>query len=150
MPPLISTIQQEKMWYLLNKGSARGLASGTGISRYKIQQLANKGLALRGTELKVFNNIYRKWNYSDLRAQGFNVSQARRFQSANITNTRDVRNRFQNVSEYLTDGAYAAMKTSRDIRGVLYDEDMLWSEAKDAILDGLSKSKKKIEDWENY
>lgn len=150
MPPLISTIQQEKARYLLGKGTQRAIASATGVSRYKLQQLTFKGRALTGSDLKAFNNYYRRWNYTDLRTQGFSVTQSRRFQSANVARTASIRLRFQNISEYLSEGAYAAMKKSRDIKGIAYDDDLLMSEAQDAILDGLRKSKKTIEDWENY
>lgn len=146
----MSVGQQNRLLFMTDILSRKAIAREANISLYKLRLLERQGRSLGGNELNRFVNLSRRISYQDLRIRGFNITQARRFRSQSIVNLKSTHQRMEKIQEYLTDGVFASMKVSRDRQGIGYDEDLLWSEAQDSLFKGLQRSKKTIEDWENY
>ncbi len=146
----MSVVQQNRLGFMLDFTSRRAIARQADISLYRLRQLEHTGASLTGKELNRFVNLSRRFTYRDLRIRGFSTSQATRYRGNSIDNLRLQHGRMERIQDYLTGGAFAAMKASRDRQGIAYNEDSLWIEAQESIFNGLAKSRRTIEDWENY
>lgn len=146
----MSIIQQDRLLFMTDFMSRKGISRQANISLYRLRRLEREGISLTGSELSRFTNLSRNLAYSDLRIRGFNVRQARRFRSVSIVNLRLTHGRMEKIQDYLSRGVYIQMKRSRDRLGVPYDENDLWRQAQEALFEGLQKSTTTIEDWENY
>lgn len=147
---LYSKIQQGRLEFMTDFMSRRAIARQANISYYRLSKLATEGIALSGAEATRMRNLSRKLSYQDLRLSGFSASQARRFRGASVENLGNVKRRFKRIQDRLTEGVYTSMKAEMERKGAIYDDQILKEKAREALIKGLAKSKKTIEDWENY
>lgn len=150
MAPLISIGQQNRLEFVTGFISRKAVAREANISYHRLTRLAREGIALTGDEAKRMLNVSRKFSYTALRKAGMSARQARRFRGGSMATIGELKSRMDSIQDYLSEGAFASMKKARDIRGIAYDEDLLMSDAQDAVYNGLRRSRKTIEDWENY
>ena len=132
------------------KLSRRSISRATGIPTSTLFRVEKQQIIMPIKYKLSLRRVYQREAYRTLREDGMSVSQANRFKWTNPESVIMKSGRMKSVVQYLREGAFQAKMTSLDKQGISYDLGELWDNMGKAVKDGLSKSKKELEEWEEY
>lgn len=130
--------------------SRRSVSRATGIPASTLFRVEKQQAILPRKYNLSLRRLYQRQAYKILREEGMSVSQSNRFKWLTPESIIIKRGTMQSVTQFLTEGAYEARRVSLDKQGISYKDLEIWEEMNKAVKDGLRKSKKEMEEWEEY
>lgn len=130
--------------------SRRSISRATGIPTSTLFRVEKQQAILPTKYNLSLRRVYQRQAYKILRDEGMSVSQSNRFKWLTPETIMIKRGSIQTVVQFLTEGAFVAKKVSLDKQGISYRDLELYEEMNQKVKDGLRKSKKELEEWEEY
>ena len=141
------TIAQRRIEFIRSTRSDRWIARESGIPRSTIGYVRRGERVLSTDQQKLMRNVYQREAYSRMRDTGFSRTQARRYTWYATETTGRMLSEMKLVVDRFTAGAVGSQISKLRRAGLSYDEDALWKEMRQKVIEGLQRSKHPVEDF---
>lgn len=146
----MTSITQRRMSFIYGDKTTKWLRDETGISQRRLNRIA-EGLRLpTANQRRLIRNTYQREARSVLKGAGFSAKQGDRFASYKPESVTQVRKDLTNKIDWLTEGLASQRRAALDKAGTPYDELDVFYQAREDIQQGVARSRKSYEHWQDY